>query len=195
MDGFPNGRRLEDDVTRIELQAVAGAALAAIGIFYDDYQGTGSPLTNDLIGVLSYNTNVNHNDTTLRTAFPYEQTPWMGSGRCGGQPEAYTQPAILGPTGPNGILGLSAPTFIMTISPNPVANASVLKYHVDNGGDMTISIFNTNGQLVTTLVNEYKAPGDYTLTVDGSNLSTGVYMIRASQGNKEQQTLRIVKAN
>ncbi|MBL7809487.1 MAG: DUF4331 domain-containing protein, partial [Saprospiraceae bacterium] len=29
MDGFPNGRRLEDDVTRIELQAVSGVALAA----------------------------------------------------------------------------------------------------------------------------------------------------------------------
>ncbi|HYV54199.1 MAG TPA: DUF4331 domain-containing protein, partial [Chitinophagaceae bacterium] len=32
MDGFPNGRRLEDDVTRIELQAVSGIALAAIGL-------------------------------------------------------------------------------------------------------------------------------------------------------------------
>src|ERR1700741_1209799 len=37
MDGFPNGRRLEDDVTRIELQAVGGIVLAAIGLWYDDY--------------------------------------------------------------------------------------------------------------------------------------------------------------
>ena len=37
MDGFPNGRRLEDDVTTIELQAVGGVALAAIGLWYDDY--------------------------------------------------------------------------------------------------------------------------------------------------------------
>ena len=37
MDGFPNGRRLEDDVTTIELQAVGGAVLAAIGLWYDDY--------------------------------------------------------------------------------------------------------------------------------------------------------------
>lgn len=37
MDGFPNGRRLEDDVTRIELQAVSGIALAAIGLYYDDF--------------------------------------------------------------------------------------------------------------------------------------------------------------
>ena len=37
MDGFPNGRRLEDDVIKIELQAVGGAVLAAIGLWYDDY--------------------------------------------------------------------------------------------------------------------------------------------------------------
>jgi hypothetical protein len=37
MDGFPNGRRLEDDVTRIELQAVGGVVLAAIGLWYDDF--------------------------------------------------------------------------------------------------------------------------------------------------------------
>jgi hypothetical protein len=40
MDGFPNGRRLEDDVTRIELQAVSGIVLAAIGLPYDDYLPT-----------------------------------------------------------------------------------------------------------------------------------------------------------
>ena len=46
MDGFPNGRRLEDDVTRIKLQAVAGVALAAIGLWYDDYTAGGpNPVT------------------------------------------------------------------------------------------------------------------------------------------------------
>ena len=45
MDGFPNGRRLEDDVTRIELQAVSGVALAAIGLWYDDFDPSeGIPL-------------------------------------------------------------------------------------------------------------------------------------------------------
>ena len=41
MDGFPNGRRLEDDVTRIELQAVGGVVLAAIGLPYEDSQRPG----------------------------------------------------------------------------------------------------------------------------------------------------------
>ncbi|MEO6406806.1 MAG: DUF4331 domain-containing protein [Ferruginibacter sp.] len=79
MDGFPNGRRLEDDVTRIELQAVSGVVLAAIGLWYDDYTPGGSPVTPQLLNVLSYNTGVNNNDTTFRNNFPYVQTPWRGT--------------------------------------------------------------------------------------------------------------------
>ncbi|MFD1469909.1 DUF4331 domain-containing protein [Hymenobacter caeli] len=79
MDGFPNGRRLEDEVVKIELQAVSGAALAAIGLWYDDYTPTSaSPVTPQLRGVLSFATGVEKNDTTFRAAFPYVQTPWEG---------------------------------------------------------------------------------------------------------------------
>jgi len=81
MDGFPNGRRLEDDVTRIELQAVGGVVLAAIGLFYDDYNPNTSstPVTNRLINTLQYSTGVEKNDTTFKNVFPYEQTPWRGT--------------------------------------------------------------------------------------------------------------------
>ncbi len=78
MDGFPNGRRLEDDVTTIELQAVSGVALAAIGLWYDDYTLGSSPVTHDLTNVLSFTAGPTHNDTTFKTNFPYVQTPWRG---------------------------------------------------------------------------------------------------------------------
>lgn len=80
MDGFPNGRRLEDDVTTIELQAVSGVALAAIGLWYDDYVvGTSkSPVTTDLSNVLAFNAGPTHNDTTFKSTFPYIQIPWRG---------------------------------------------------------------------------------------------------------------------
>ncbi len=79
MDGFPNGRRLEDDVTLIELQAVAGVALAAIGLWYDDYTVGGSPVTPDLLGVLTYRTGVNNNDKHFKSEFPYVAAPWSGT--------------------------------------------------------------------------------------------------------------------
>ena len=80
MDGFPNGRRLEDDVTTIELQAVAGAALAAIGLWYDDYTAgvSPSPVTPQLIDMLTFTSGVTKNDTTFRATFPFVQTPWRG---------------------------------------------------------------------------------------------------------------------
>jgi hypothetical protein len=80
MDGFPNGRRLEDEVVKIELQAVGGAVLAAIGLWYDDYTPgtTPSPATPQLKGVLNFTAGVEKNDTTFRAQFPYVQTPWEG---------------------------------------------------------------------------------------------------------------------
>ena len=79
MDGFPNGRRLEDDVTRIELQAVSGIVLAAIGLWYDDYVPGGSPVTPQLLNVLTYTTGVEHNDKDFQATFPYIATPWRGT--------------------------------------------------------------------------------------------------------------------
>ncbi len=86
MDGFPNGRRLEDDVVTIELQAVGGVVLAAIGLWYDDYTvGAPNPVTPMLSGVLGYNAGVNQNDTTFKANFPYAQTPWSGYANHTGQ--------------------------------------------------------------------------------------------------------------
>ncbi|MBP6681348.1 MAG: DUF4331 domain-containing protein [Saprospiraceae bacterium] len=81
MDGFPNGRRLEDDVTRIELQAVGGVVLAAIGLWYDDYfpGGTASPVTNLLVNTLQYSTGVEANDAAFTGSFPYLAEPWRGT--------------------------------------------------------------------------------------------------------------------
>lgn len=81
MDGFPNGRRLEDDVTRIELQAVGGIVLAAIGLWYDDYDPLvdASPLTKDARDVITYTTRVEHNDTTFQINFPFVAEPWRGT--------------------------------------------------------------------------------------------------------------------
>jgi hypothetical protein len=79
MDGFPNGRRLEDDVTRIELQAVSGVVLAAIGFWYDDFKPAQSPVTPQLVNVLTYSTGVEHNDAPFKNRFPFEAKPWRGT--------------------------------------------------------------------------------------------------------------------
>ncbi|GHB56349.1 hypothetical protein GCM10007390_07100 [Persicitalea jodogahamensis] len=80
MDGFPNGRRLEDDVTTIELQAVSGAVLAAVGLWYDDFKPgtTTSPVTPQLVSVLGFTAGPTMNDTGFTSSFPYMAKPWRG---------------------------------------------------------------------------------------------------------------------
>jgi len=87
MDGFPNGRRLEDDVTRIELQAVGGVVLAAVGLWYNDYdpESSPSPVTDDLLNVLTYTTGVEANDVPFGSTFPYVAQPFSGTGGCSGE--------------------------------------------------------------------------------------------------------------
>ncbi len=191
MDGFPNGRRLEDDVTRIELQAVGGTVLAAIGLWFDDYTAGGpNPVTANLLAHLNYATGVNANDTSFRTSFPYVQTPWRGVD--GGKAVVYTQPAILSPT-VTGILGISAPVVYMTAYPNPFNQQSSIKYRIENTASVTITLYDMNGRLVKTLLNEAKEQGDYTLNWNSADLSAGTYYARATQNDQVVQTLKLVK--
>ena len=145
MDGFPNGRRLEDDVTRIELQAVGGVVLAAVGLWYDDYTvGTStSPVTAQLGNVLGFSTNVEKNDTTFRAAFPYVQTPWSGTNA---QRVALAQ---LAPTQ----LGL-APTLTQASAyPNPAAGSGSTTLHLELAvaTNLSVRISDVLGRQVATI--------------------------------------------
>lgn len=80
MDGFPNGRRLEDDVTRIELQAMSGVFLNVIGYWHDDLSlGNPDPISNNFITILGYSTGVETNDIVFNAVFPYLASPWRGT--------------------------------------------------------------------------------------------------------------------
>jgi hypothetical protein len=69
--GFPNGRRLTDDVTDIELLAVGGAAYKAL-----DARDASFTFNPALLSVLR--DGVPFNDKTFRTNFPYMAPPHQG---------------------------------------------------------------------------------------------------------------------
>ncbi len=145
MDGFPNGRRLEDDVTTIELQAVSGVALAAIGLWYDDYKvgHTASPVTPDFLNVYTFTGGVTKNDTTLKSCFPYEQSPWRGF--TGKQYE--------------GVLAVTFTGFTATAA----EHTSLLKWEVAN------QVNNDHYDVeASTDANQYKVIGQVSAKDDGS---------------------------
>jgi len=191
MDGFPNGRRLEDDVTRIELQAVGGIVLAAIGLWYDDFTAGGSPVTPNLVSVLSYNTGVNANDTTLKNSFPYEQTPWPGTCNCSGLAIDYTQPAVLPPS-PDP-LRLASPEVIITATPNPVNGTTNIRYRVSAASNVTIQVRDGRGNILTTLQNGTQQPGTYNLPWNASAVPAGIYYVNTMENGVIKQSVKIVK--
>lgn len=195
MDGFPNGRRLEDDVTRIELQAVGGVVLAAIGAWYDDYNIGGSPVTPQLLNVLSYTTGIEKNDTTFKNKFPYVQTPWAGTHVCDCSETSASGNKIN--MAPNRMvyqrLAIAAPEMIATTSPNPFVETSTVRYKVDAAAQINISVYDVNGHQVKVLVNKTVKPGTYNQTWNGGDLIKGVYFIKVTKDGVIQQSLRVVK--
>lgn len=195
MDGFPNGRRLEDDVTRIELQAVAGVVLAAIGLPYDDY--TDNLVTKQLLKVLVYHTGVNKNDTTFRTSFPYVQLPWSGtSPTCGcNVSDEMPEDALPSQYFKNTITGteVSGPSFIASASPNPFVSSSTIKYRLESTSDVQINVLDVNGKVIKTLVQGNQKAGTYTVNWNSGNAAHGIYYINAVINGKLTQSLKISK--
>jgi hypothetical protein len=185
MDGFPNGRRLEDDVTTIELQAVSGVVLAAIGLWYDDYSGTGSPVTANLVSVLSFNAGVTHNDTTFKGCFPYVQDPWRG----------FTGTAYVGPVlGVNDQhLPIGTPLVVMNAFPNPMVGNVTFRYKLDVRADISIYITDIKGTVVKVVNEGSKAAGDYSVQWDASQLPAGNYVANLLANGQNQQAVKLVK--
>ncbi len=188
MDGFPNGRRLEDDVTRIELQAVSGVVLAAIGLWYDDFNGFNSPITQDLLDVLSYSTGVEENDTTFKPTFPYVQTPWAGSGECGGLEVIYNQPMILIPTA----IEKDQVYKPLTVYPQPAKEALNISFTAENSREVQVEVYAVTGAVVHR--ESYQmAPGDNQLRLRVQQLPTGTYFVKMSSEDDVLGSAKFIK--
>jgi len=196
MDGFPNGRRLEDDVVTIELQAVSGIALAAIGLWYDDFNG--NPVTQDLLDVYTYNAAITSNDAPIRSQFPYVAAPWAGTHNC----DCNTPQARKGsiPAGQmnasvksNSTMGLAAPEMNLSAYPNPGNGNNTIKYSVDAPAQIKITVMDMQGKLVTVLSDKKQEAGVYNIQWDNQKMASGTYLVIASKNGIIKQTIKVVK--
>ncbi len=202
MDGFPNGRRLEDDVTLIELQAVSGVVLAAVGLWYDDFNGT-NPVTPNLINVLTYRTGINKNDTAFKTSFPFVQTPWPGTNNCDCDDDAQSAARtsnvsqmsmpVQKSVNPASTMGVAAPEVFLSTSPNPSNGTNVVRYRVEAPTQLSIVVFDAQGRMVKELVNRKHEAGVYTVEWNTSKLSSGSYVITAIKDGEKKQAIQLIK--
>ncbi len=67
--------------------------------------------------------------------------------------------------------------------PNPFNPSTLINYSLKNSGKVTLSVFNILGQKVATLVNKVQNAGQYKISFDASQLSSGVYIYRVQSGS------------
>jgi hypothetical protein len=199
MDGFPNGRRLEDDVTRIELQAVGGVVLAAIGFWYDDYERfvTPSPVTPQLLNVVSYSTGVDKNDKPFQTEFPFVQKPNPGNGPevCDFCSDAQTMPqgaAMKAVIPPASELRMATPEMMISTQ-NPVVSTNTIRYRVTSPSQVQIMVMDASGKLMKVLVNKKHEAGTYTIPWNTGSIGKGSYFIIANKNGVPAQSVQVIK--
>jgi hypothetical protein len=63
-------------------------------------------------------------------------------------------------------------------TPNPVTSSTSIQFTVPEAGPVSLKVFDATGREVTTVANDYYAPGTYTVSLDAHNLVSGVYIYR-----------------
>jgi hypothetical protein len=82
-----------------------------------------------------------------------------------------------------------AMTLGVKVYPNPTKSLTAIHYSLPAEGKISLSLFDISGRLVKTFVNEYKKPGNYSLTLNSSThnsltLPAGVYFLSLTTEEK-----------
>jgi hypothetical protein len=66
--------------------------------------------------------------------------------------------------------------------PNPFNPITRIEFQIPQKENVEIKIYDITGREVTTLINEVKNPGTYSVSFDGSKYASGVYFYRIKTG-------------
>jgi hypothetical protein len=69
--------------------------------------------------------------------------------------------------------------------PNPFNPSTSISLHMPMKGNVSVGVYDLNGRLVQTLLSGVQSEGDYNITWNAANQSSGMYLIRATM---EKQT-------
>jgi PKD repeat protein len=81
-------------------------------------------------------------------------------------------------SGPAGAADESTAQMLHQNSPNPFNPSTELRFTLPYAGKVTLEVFNVMGQKVSTPVDGYLDAGDHSVTWDGSEAASGIYLYR-----------------
>jgi len=76
--------------------------------------------------------------------------------------------------------------------PNPFNPTTQIVFDLPKAGEVTLTVYDMTGRVVSTLVNGYKSAGRYDVTFDGSGLASGAYIYRLQAGRNFVQTKKLL---
>jgi len=76
--------------------------------------------------------------------------------------------------------------------PNPFNPTTNFRFSVPKSSQVSISVYNSLGQLVDNLVNDTKSSGTYEVTWDASSFGSGIYFIHINAGADFSQSKKVV---
>ncbi|HEX7878004.1 MAG TPA: DUF4331 family protein [Candidatus Eisenbacteria bacterium] len=197
--GFPNGRRLADDVVDIAERVVAGVLVPGFNVAPNNQLGDG----------------IDVNDKPYLPYFPYVAPPHNPLDRRGHSIQNGASPASLSTTSEGSIrewtdlapadpatspamdgAAVLARTPSLSLASGPGAGAD-LRYTVTEAGRVSVRIYDVQGRLVRNLLDQDAAPGEFRAPWDGrddsgTNAGTGLYFARYMAGGQPVNTTKIV---
>jgi len=67
--------------------------------------------------------------------------------------------------------------------PNPFNPSTTIEYSIPESGFVKLEVYNSIGEELATLVNEYKEAGNYKINFDATDLSSGIYYYRLASNS------------
>ncbi len=108
-----------------------------------------------------------------------------------------TQPVTLDPSRTTDVetdLGIPADYVLSPSQPNPFADKAVLRYGVPQSGHVRLVVYDLLGREVRRVVDREQGAGYHRVTFEGSDLASGVYVLRLEAGGRtETQRMVLVR--
>jgi FG-GAP-like repeat/Secretion system C-terminal sorting domain len=117
--------------------------------------------------------------TQRGTGFVFNPDEWQTTGSFAGD---LDQPDASVPD----VFALQAPY------PNPFNEMTTLRIDLPVASELTVDVFNITGQRVTTLSRGQHTAGQHTLTLNGSDLASGLYFVQATVPGQMNEIRKLV---
>jgi Secretion system C-terminal sorting domain len=91
--------------------------------------------------------------------------------------------AIERTTGVNDQVNVAASFQLYQNYPNPFNPSTTIKYSINEKGYVKLAVYDLMGREISSLVNEVKTPGQYSVRFNGDKFSSGVYFYRLTVNN------------